>query len=408
MWYRLFFKTSSRDKILATGCFISFILYALFVSDWSLDIFSICISLCLIVSTLCFLYKKHFLRAKHSSSVAETRLSRGIKGLVLILFAQLLTYSVKDIRGRYFFIKGINSTDLSKTEVLINKALESDPKNYYYYNQLGNIFALHAPYSKTDLEKAIHYFKHSLEVNPCQIYPHENLGALYTTAHDYALAYEHYYKAICLNPRRSLAYIQLAHILYLNHFYELGGQWAALACFANPKLVQYAPLTHWLKEKPKVQSLLFGLYQKAETTSNSKQEHEFLKCEEFFFRHLLEGNECFKFQLSYRRTRAAISRLLMETNVKLMSLPYLHQYFDYMYQAYSPFAYPEDIIFMVPEKIRMHNIEGPTLNIYTPCPIYFHPKLVDYAKYFDYTYSYNKSIIHDYLKEAYKNPFQSN
>jgi tetratricopeptide (TPR) repeat protein len=413
MWYRLFFHTSSPDKILATASFIGIILYTGFWSDWSLHLFAICVSLSLLGGTLHFLYRRHF----QPSAQRSPGDSKIFAGLWMTLLGLCIYVSYKDLRGRYFFRKGIQSYELSMAEKYVSKALTYDSQNYHYYNQLGNVFLRWAPYSELIRRKALAFFRKSLEINPYQLYPYENLGALYTFEKRYGLAYEYYFRAIYLNPARSLAYIQLVDILYRNHFDDLADRWTALACFLQPELIQTEPMADGFLKRAPVREYFFALLRRAQKDVAEGRittlTEEDLELREFIFKTLLHQKHPLLKTLSgdnlpprKKGLKKTMTRLFKDINLSTSSLEHVH---EKCAAGYIPFGnglfYPEDhILYATVEKVRMHNLDGPTLHLCSPRSLYWHPLLSKYVPYL--RFHYGNPYARLLPREAYQNPFE--
>jgi tetratricopeptide (TPR) repeat protein len=397
MWGRLFFRTRSRDKILATAAVLALVAYCGEFADWSLNIFCIVATLTLTTATLYHLYCKHFLAQRRGNMI-------GLKLVCGVLMGYILFYSYRDIYSRYLFDKGVRESSLDSSEKYIREAIRQDPHNLYYHNQLGNLLAMLVPRRPELYDRAVEAFKQSLKVTDYQIYPHANLGALYTFGGDYERAYDHYYRAIELNPTKSLSYIQLAHILYLHHFDTLADRWAACACFAHPYLIRCAPLYLWLVDRPGVRHELFDLYRRAIEEAPDVATKQYFEYNVAVYKCLAGNREKHveyirPFLVHGRSTGHPVEELFYKS-LHAYSIPrIIETQWPVLYDTAVSVDINREL--WTAEKVRMGNSDGPPLNVYTPVALWWNPGIEEYSPY-----NFTASSIRVVIKDLYDNPFR--
>ena len=113
------------------------------------------------------------------------------------------------------------------------KLLITFKRSFYLYNLLGLVYA-----NRSDFEKAITYYKKSIELN--NVYPdvYNNLGLTYSSLGNIKLAKSNFEKAISLNSNFTLAYTNLAKLFYLEMDYSRSFIYLHKSLLINPNYLE--------------------------------------------------------------------------------------------------------------------------------------------------------------------------
>ena len=257
-------KINNNEKKLIFGTAMSLLAYITFVSEFSWDLFVVSATICTIFGLLLTYYVNNF-NEKRQSTIF-------VKILMHLAVFVCAYFSIKDLYGRHYFRKFLNISkyNLCESKSSLNKAIENDPSNLYYYNQAGNVFALSGyPYSINNVITAIEYLEKSLKICPWQPHVLENIGTFYSFLGNYRKGINCYISSIKLLPYNSLAYIQLIECFHKigNHF--MANKLSALAAFLNPNLFYQYAFIDFFVDNDQAKKDLFTYYQKAEELDNS-------------------------------------------------------------------------------------------------------------------------------------------
>jgi hypothetical protein len=200
---------SLKDKLLFLTPLISVFTYCAFsITDFQLELYSIMGSIAILTASSAALLNPNTSKDFTSQSTLLAKIC------LVIIFATLTYFQIKDSLGRKFFYEAVRAPTLERMENLIIKAQET--KDVVYFNQAGNIFARHWMQSFRQNEffrrKAITYFKKSLQAWPHQSYPHISLGWLYL-GHNNPRSTMHFKEGIGITQNHHGAHVGLCYSL---------------------------------------------------------------------------------------------------------------------------------------------------------------------------------------------------
>ncbi len=275
-----------EQKVYLFGYLMSILLYLLFNSEDSWECFALSGWIALMLGALVCL----------GTAPGEARISRKtplLTGIIVTVPAVCIGCSACDLKGRWFFQKFVQQAcagDIN-CETALQRAIEADPHNIYYYNHGGywNV-CCGFPKSEPHMRRALEYCEHSLKINPNQPDILENCGALYATLGDIPKAVDYYLKAILCLPYHTFAWVQLLEMLRRYGTEELYDEWLATATFAMPRAVFSQPqLLRDLQNRPSIQKRCIEIFDQQEARYSSTlteepkwQLEKYLRCRLFF------------------------------------------------------------------------------------------------------------------------------
>ncbi|MBN1821787.1 MAG: tetratricopeptide repeat protein [Prolixibacteraceae bacterium] len=112
------------------------------------------------------------------------------------------------------------------------KAIETDPKDAFPYNNLANVYR-----NRKEFEQASEFYQKAIEIDSKFVHPYNGLGNVFLEQKNYKKAIELFEKAIQVDPKYIFAYYNLGYTLYESEEYN-----KALECFEKYKdLTKSAP-----------------------------------------------------------------------------------------------------------------------------------------------------------------------
>ena len=277
---------SREQNVYLFGCLTSVLFYLLFNSEDSWECFALSGWIALMLGALVCLRTE----PGEIGIIRKTPLLTGMIGAVL---AMCIGCSVCDLKGRWFFQKFVQQACASNVncEITLQRAIEADPHNIYYYNHGGYWNVCYGfPKLEPHMRRALEYYEHSLNINPNQPDILESCGALYATLSDIPKAVDYYLKAIMCLPYHTFAWVQLLEVLRQYGTEELYDEWLATATFAMPRAVFSQPqLLTDLQNRPSVQKRCIEIFDQQEARYGSAltedpkwQLEKYLRCRLFF------------------------------------------------------------------------------------------------------------------------------
>ena len=357
---------SREQNVYLFGCLMSVLLYLLFNSEDSWECFALSGWIALMLGALmCF-----------GTDPGEVRISRKtplLTSIIVTVLAVCIGCSACDLKGRWFFQKFVQWACAGNVncETALQRAIEADPHNIYYYNHGGywNV-CCGFPQSEPHMRRALEYYEHSLNINPNQPDILESCGALHATLGNISKAIDCYTKAILCLPYHTFAWVQLLEVLRQYGTEDLYNEWLATATFAVPRAVFSQPqLLTDLQNRPSVQKRCIELFDQQEAHYGSAliedpewQVEKYLRCRLFFNEERDLPRLDSKFLPVFERLKAD-----NHWNVFLEKAETASR----MTNRYSVYLKEDSS-----ERIRCHGGAAPDIKIATVCPI-SEPRLCD-------------------------------
>ena len=277
---------SREQRFYGFGCLTSVVFYLLFNSEDSWCCFALSAWIALMLGGCMFF----------GTEIEKARVPRKtpvVSGMFAAVLAVCIGCGICDMKGRWFFQKFVRRACAGDVdcELDLQRAIEADPHNLYYYNHGGywNI-CCGFPQSEPHVRRALTYYERSLNINPNQPEILESYGALCAALGNIPQAVDYYTKAIHCLPCHTFAWIQLLEILRQHGTRDLYDEWLATATFAMPRAVFSQPqLLNDLRARSSVQHRCMGLFEQQEMNIGSTlaenpqwQIEKYLRCRLFF------------------------------------------------------------------------------------------------------------------------------
>lgn len=273
---------------LTLGCVFSFISYLLFLTESSWDIFAISGFICLIAGIILSVYHKFYQKSPEVCKYGFI-----YKLAIPIVFIVCLSFSIKDVHGRYYFNEFLEHlTPVTEQQAFntLKKALQQDPCNLHYLNQAGYYLA-HKGYcrNKRSAARAVYFYESSIAINPNQLEILESLGALHIYLGNASRGISYFCDAINCLPSKTATYIQLLDTLKHFNQPELYNQWLGLFTFLRADIVFSQPeLVRELSGNEQAQNICLNYYDEIEKgyPNEISSDWKFEKyCREALFKH---------------------------------------------------------------------------------------------------------------------------
>lgn len=280
----------SHYRQLTLGCFFSFAGYLLFLTESSWDIFAISCFICLMAGVILSIYYKYY---QESSETCEY--SFIYKFVISIVFIVCFSFSIKDVRGRYYFNEFLEYLTPKTEQQAFNalkKALNQDPYNLHYLNQAGYYLARRG-YCRDKMmaERAIYFYESSIAINPNQLEILESLGALHIHLGNACSGITYFCDAINCLPSRTATYIQLLDALKHFEQQQLYDQWLGLLTFLRADIAFSQPtLIKELSENVHAQNICLNYFDEIEKHYPNEIRSEWWKLEKYFREALFKNN----------------------------------------------------------------------------------------------------------------------
>lgn len=245
-------------KKLTLGCLMSFVAYLIFWSEASWDFFMVSSLVCFMAGVILVIYYRFCSKDKRVCKEGVI-----YKILITSIIFVCVFYSVRDVKGRYYFQKFDEQCRRSKFDFhWLKKALEQDRHNIFYLNQAGYFFVVKGfGFNKKVAELAIKFYEKSISINPNQLEILESLGALYVYCGQVKRGIVYFNKAICCMPKYTFAYVQLLDVLRHSKYCDVYEEWLGFLMFALPHVVLSQPdLIAYVSRSKNVQRICLSYY----------------------------------------------------------------------------------------------------------------------------------------------------
>ena len=199
-WIRLLRskEVDKKEKILTTAFIFSFISYtATSLVDYQLSIYPISGSLAIILACIIASHDRHSKQdtksdvcsySKDSNHFVCKTIKKILSVVLIVCFVFMAWYQYKDFMARKNFKLAVDSfyknNNLAEAEKKVNIALEWQPKNFGFLNNLSSMLinaSKHVGGKEKEFfaDKAIMYLKKSIKLQKYQTYPYDVLGWIY-------------------------------------------------------------------------------------------------------------------------------------------------------------------------------------------------------------------------------------
>lgn len=254
----------SQYRQLTLGCFFGFIGYLLFLTESSWDVFAISCFICLMAGIILSIYHKFYQKSPEVCKYGFI-----YKFVIPIIFIVCLSFSIKDIRGRYYFqefLEHLTPATEQQAFDALKKAVQQDPHNLHYLNQAGYYLARKGYCrNKRAAARAIYFYESSIAINPNQLEILESLGTLHIYLGNACREIDYFCDAIDCLPTKTATYIQLLDALKHFNQPELYDQWLGLFTFLRADIVFSQPwLIKALSENVQAQNICLDYYNEIE------------------------------------------------------------------------------------------------------------------------------------------------